>query len=262
MKYLALVLSSMMLVACGGGSGGGVDAPASPTGPVASTLSFPLKSAFNTWIANGASINLVANGTSATEATNGLCSGTLTKNNAPAVSGTTFLGASALSSVGVVTMTWTNCTPALNSSTGTNYYDTNYLPIGSASQSGSVGVYAGTFNIPNSVKVGDVGISGTENYYTDNTRTVADGHRDISFVVEPETTTSAVVNIISKYYNPYIALNLVKDGKLRLTTQERYRISGVGGLIMISFDMQTFDTGFRMTTDPSNAHHFVFNQSK
>lgn len=253
MKYFAVVFTSLALVACGGGGGG---SPTS-TGPVASTLSFPLRSAFNTLIANGASVTLTANGTLATEATDGLCSGTRTTNDTPAIGGATFLGASALASVGVSTTTWTNCTPALNSSTGTSYYDTNYLPIGFVSQSGGVGVYA-RGNIPNSVKVGDVGINGTENYYTDSTRSVPDGRRDISFVVEPDTANTAIVNTISKYYNPLVVGDLVKDGKLRLMTQERYRLASAGALTLISVDLQTFNTGFRLLTDPSNAHHYVF----
>jgi len=259
--FAVVTLSVAFITGCGGGGGGGDGAPvapAPPAGPVVSTLAFSLRAAVIKSIANADSATLIANGTAATEAKDGLCSGTFNYNTAPATGGATFLGVSALSAVTVQTTSWTNCTPASSSTTGTTYYDTNYLPIGYISQTGKVGVYAGVFSLPLTVSVGDVGILWTENYYTDSSKAVPDGRRDISYVVEAETADTVVVNLISKYYNPYVSGDLAKDGKLRLTTQERSRLTKAGDFVSVSVDLQTYDTGFRMLTDPSNAHHYVF----
>src|SRR4051812_29315661 len=74
-----VVLCVLGLAACGGGGGGS----SPPSGPVKSTLSYPERSAVNTRTANGHTTSLTANGTAATEITNGLCSGTITQTVGP-----------------------------------------------------------------------------------------------------------------------------------------------------------------------------------
>jgi len=220
---------------------------------VASTLSFQLASAWRHWNAVGQNVTLTARGSSSTETILGLCSGTRTFNDAPAGGGAAFLGAPALSAVGVSTTTWTNCTPASSSSTGMSYYDTNYNDIGSISQSGRLGQWV-SFTLPTTVKVGDVGIIGAVNFYTDITKNTADGRREVSYIVESDTANTAVINIISKYYNPYIANNTTKDGKLSLTTQYRYKLDTTSNnLKLISTDLQYYIAGSNTT-----AHHYVF----
>jgi hypothetical protein len=220
---------------------------------VVSTISFQLASAWRHLNAVGQNVTLTARGSSANETTLGLCSGTRTFNDAPASGGATFLGSTALSAVGVSTTTWTNCTPASSSSTGTSYYDTNYNDIGSISQSGRLGQWI-SFTLPATVKVGDVGIIGVENYYTDITKTTPDGRREVSYLIEADTSNTAVINIISKYYNPFVTNNLTKDGKLALTTQYRYRLDNSSNSSkLISSDLQYYIAGANLT-----AHHYVF----
>ena len=226
--------------------------PPTVSSKVASNLSFQVASAARFMNANGGSVTLTARGSRANETTLGLCSGTRTFTDAPASSGATFLGTSALSSVGVSSTTWTNCTPASSSSTGTSYYDSNYNDIGSISQSGRYGVWQ-SMSLPSTVRVGDVGIVGTQNYYTDATRTVADGRRDMSYVVEADTSTTAVINMISKYYNPLVAGVSAKDGKLSLMTQYKYRLTTNGRMTLIAVDLQYYIAGTNTT-----AHHYVF----
>lgn len=222
---LALLLA-VGVSACGGGSGGSPP----PSGPVTSTLSFPLRSGLNTRTANGQTITLTANGAPATETTNGLCSGTLNKTTGPATGGATFEGAPALSAVTVITISFTNCVPASLASTGTTYYDSNYLPLGFNIQGGDYGVFLVPPTIPNSVKVGDVAIIGTETLYTNSTKTVGNGRQDLSIVVEPDTADTAIVNLISKGYNA--------SSQLLFTEQDRYRISSTGALTLVSVDIQ------------------------
>lgn len=221
----------------------------------ASTLSFQLASAWRHWNAVGQNITLTARGSSSNETILGLCSGTRTFNDAPASGGATFLGGPALSAVGVSTTAWTNCTPASSSSTGTSYYDTNYNDIGSVSQSGRLGQWA-NFKLPTTVKVGDVGIISVFNYYTDTTKNTADGRREVSYIMESDTANTAIINIISKYYNPFVANNTTKDGKLSLTTQYRYKLDTTSNnLKMISTDLQYYIAGSNTT-----AHHYLFSQ--
>ena len=224
---IVLGLSTILSVACGGGGGGGSPAP---SGPVTSTLSFPVRSGLNTRTANGHTTTLTANGTAATQITDGLCSGTLNKTTGPATGGATFEGVAALSAVTVLTISLSNCTPASIASTATTYYDTNYLPLGLNVQGGDYGVWLVPPTIPNSVMVGNVGIVGTITLYTDSTKTVGNGRQDSSFVVEPDTASTAILNLIAKGYN--------SSSSLLFTEQDRYRITSTGALTLVSIDIQ------------------------
>jgi hypothetical protein len=221
-----VVLCVLGLAACGGGGGGS----SAPAGPVKSTLSFPAASAVNTRTANGHTTTLTAKGTSATEITDGLCSGTITQTVGPVTGGATFENGPALSTVEVTTISFSNCTPAFVSSTATAYFDSNYLPLGVNVQGGNYGVYLVPPNIPNSIMVDDAGIIGTETLYTDSTKNVPAGRVDLSFVVEPDTANTAILNLIAKEYDA--------SSQLLFTEQDRYRITSTGATTAISFDIQ------------------------
>ena len=235
-NYAGLASATLILLliaGCGGGGGGS----SAPSGPVTSTLSFPVRSGLNARAANGFTTTLTANGTPATESTDGLCSGTLSVTTGPATGGATFEGAPALSAVSVLTISFSNCTPASSSSTTTEYRDTNYLPMGFSIQGGDYGVYLVPPDIPNSVMVGGTGIVGTITVFTDSTKTVVSGREDLSFVVEPDTANTAIINLIAKDYDT--------SSQLLLTEQDRYRMTSTGALTLISIDVQyatTFTT--------------------
>lgn len=253
-RFLAVTLSTAFLAACGGGSG---DA-AGPLDPVASTLSFPYGSADKSANSVSATVILTANGTLATESRDGLCSGSRTFYRGTPVGGVTFETSPALSVVGTTATSWSNCTPPESVSTSTSYYDTNYVYLGSINESGGYSIRQAGYITPSSVKVGDAVIRGTESAFSNSTKTLDNGHRDDSLIVEADTADTAIVNTISKYYNPYVLNDLWKDGRLRMMTQYRSRITSTGNLTLISLDIQTYNTGFRLVTDPSNAHHYVF----
>ena len=67
-----------------------------------------------------------------------------------------------------------------------------------------------------SIPVGTTGMLGTENLNA-NTGGGVSGTLVMSYIVEPETSTTALVNIISKTYNA--------SSVLTLTQQDIYRIS-------------------------------------
>lgn len=235
MKKILITLSCGLLLACGGGGGGGTDvtapAPATTPAPVTSTLSFPLRQAINTSTANGESFTLTAVGTSTTQATDGLCSGTYTFTASAATTATTFQGQSALSSDSAVTTAFTNCTPASGANSGVNYYDTNYVPLGDVdSLSGTMGLWQAAPNVPTTVRVNDVFIGGTKNYFFSTTGTLRNGHSDMTFVIEADTSTTAIINQILKSYNA--------SGQLIRTSQGRTRIDAAGTLTRVSLDIQ------------------------
>ncbi|TXT26839.1 MAG: hypothetical protein FD134_366 [Gallionellaceae bacterium] len=209
------LLASALVTGCGSGGGGGAAAPA---GPVASTLTFPLQSAYKTYTANGETRNFTVSGS---------CSGSGSLTSAPATTPATFEGVPALSAATTITMSLSApCAPS-GAATSTDYYDSNYTPLGSVGV--DYGVYS-ALNIPLSVTVGGTAIVGTENLYSNSTKTVGAGRQDISYVIEADTSTTAIVNLISKYYDA--------AGILTATEQGRYRITSVGALVRVSGDIQ------------------------
>jgi hypothetical protein len=230
------ILFSVILVACGGGGGG---SPSPIAGPVASTLSFPLLQAINGSTASGESIAMTAIGTSATQTTDGLCSGTYSYTAAPATGSTTFQGRAALSAPSAITLSFTNCTPSSIAESGTDYYDSNYMPLGDVNaSSGRMGLWQAAPSVPTTVRVGDVFIVGTKNYFTNTSGSVNDGRSDMTVVVEADTSTTAVINQIVKSYNA--------AGVLQVTTQGRSRINSTGNITRVSVDLQY--------TSPSTLH--------
>lgn len=189
--------------------------------PVVSTLSFPLQSAYKALVANGVTKSFVVSGS---------CSGVGTMISTPATTAATFEGVAALSATGIFTATLTNCTPALTASTITDYYDSNYTPRGFYSVGVNYGVYLTPPTIPTSVTVGRSGAIGTATLYSDTTKIVGNGTQVMSYAVEADTTSSAVVNLISKTYNA--------SGTLIVTEQDRYRIATTGALTPVSSDIQ------------------------
>ena len=214
----ALSASLVLLTACGGGGGGG--AP-TPTGPVTSTLSFPLQTGYRTLTANGAANNFTIIGT---------CSGSGSHTVAGAKTATTFEGAAALSGASTWTLSFTNCTPSSTAATSTTYYDSNYIPRGFSSVGINYGVYLTAPTIPSSIMVGNTGTIGTQTLYTNSTKTVGNGTSVVSYVVEPDTATTAIINLIDRSYN--------SSGTLTATEQDRYRIDSAGNWTPLSADIQ------------------------
>ena len=215
-NVLAFSVSLALLAACGGGGG-----TSAPTGPVTSTLSFPLQTGYRTLIANGAANNFTISGT---------CTGSGSHTVGAANTATTFEGSAALSAASTWTMNFTGCTLSSVAATSTTYYDSNYLPRGVSSVGVNYGVYLTAPTIPSTVMVGNTGTIGTETLYTNSTKTVGNGTTVVSYVVEPDTANTAIVNLIARVYNA--------SGTLTATEQDRYRINAAGTLTPVSADVQ------------------------
>lgn len=221
----ALIAITFSLSGCGGGGGGS----SLPAGPVTSTLSFPLQSAYKTNIANGSTVNYTVLATGIPSAPNG-CHGTASFANATPVSAT-FETISGFSVTGTITLNFTDCTPASTAVTGVSYYDSNYNPIGSSISGTEYDVYLTVPSpLPTSVKVGDTAIFGNQNIYTDSTKTTQIATEQTSFVIEPDTATTAIANAITKRYN--------MSNQLLFTEQNRYRITATGAFTPVSDDVQ------------------------
>jgi len=212
----ALIAGSLLLAALAGcgGSGGGGGTPA----PVASTLPFPLLSAYQSLIASGVTNTFTVSGT---------CSGsgsTVTT----ALPSTSTPGSATTTQI--MALSGGNCIPS-SVQTSSASYDNNYSLLGTGGVNNSVGTFNPVSALPSTpVHVGDIGILGTETFSTGSTSPTASGTLYQSYIIEADTATTAIVNIISTTYN---AAN-----KLTLTEQDRYRIAATGALTPVSTDLQ------------------------
>ena len=91
-------------------------------------------------------------------------------------------------------------------------------------------MWAAAPNIPTSVHVGDTGVAGTINEFTDSTKTTSAGTEANSYVIEADTATTAIANLISSGRDSF--------NVLQFTEQDRYRIAANGNLTLISIDIQ------------------------
>jgi hypothetical protein len=214
---LVLSLTASLLSACGGG--GGSDST-SNTGSTAQTLSFPMLSALQTDTANGSTVNYTVSGS---------CSGTATVIDAKPVAAT-FEGAPALAVQSTLTINVTNCTPASTASTTIEYFDANYLPLGDAEAGVDYGVYDAPVNVPVNVKVGDSGALGTEKLYTDSTKTTVLGTMSQSYSIQPDTASTAIIDVVARIYDT--------GNALLMTTESRSRIDATGHDTPVGIDIQ------------------------
>lgn len=234
MKFLAVILSTLMLVACGGGGGGGEAGSGSPpAGPVAPVFSFPFKSAFISSLSSGSIRDIAITGS---------CSGSGRAITAPAVMATDFEGVAALAVTWTMKMSLSGCNPSSINQSGISYIDKNFSPLGSSIVGGNYAVYQTPPPLPTSVSVGDIGTYGTQVLYTNSTKATKSGSIVQSYVVESESSTTAILNLISKLYDA--------AGILTATEQDRYRIAMTGPVLRIWDDVQY-----------ANGLHLVLNYS-
>lgn len=179
MKYptiLALALSTGFLAACGGG---GSDAP---TGPVKSTLSFPLDAAYAKGFTTGVSLN----GT----AVDGADTYTMSLAITPAAD-EVFEGVLSKKSSGALTMKKNGA--VLVADTISYYYSINpFTQTGARYSDGSYAVLTNnTGNYPTAAKVDDAGTIGTLTVYTDASKTAVKATSQNTWTLEADTATTA-----------------------------------------------------------------------
>jgi hypothetical protein len=203
LTYALAVISFALLAACGGGGGSSV--------PVASTASFPLLTVLANALqasSNTYSISGTVNGSAVTG------SGTVTRG---ALSAGTFEGSSAqqrtTTSTGSFIVNGQNI--PLNSS-GVDWYSSNYYPLGSSSGEDYV-VVTGSAVIPTTVKVNDTAIIYTANIYSNSSKTLLRGTATMSYVVEADTETTALLTLISTEKNSVNTVISTSTQQVRIT---------------------------------------------
>jgi len=216
-KILGFIVSALLITGCGGGGGGGGSTTTT------STLSFPVAQAIAYFISNSHNYNVTASGTMGGNNITG--SGTLSY-SAAVVS--TFEGQPALKQTVTITGNLTaNSSTVPYAFTGENYYDTNYNPVGSSLAGGTDYCVAASFQAyPSSVKVGNTDTIGTDDCYQDSSKSVSTENDVKSYLVEADTATSAIVNLITNSYSLTSAL--------QSSDQSRYRINSSGNITLIS----------------------------
>ena len=233
-KLLGAALVTATLAACGGGSGGG-NSSSTPSGPVVSNETFQVRTAYNN--------NLIDTGTVSFKASGNYVTG---GNSYPVTgSGSTTFGALTSSSFGGVpgyskttvttgSVTVNGSTSSL-ASTGTQYVDLNYVPLGN---SGSEYVVVTSANpVPVTAKVNDTGNWYSANRYTNSSKTTLLGTRSVSFALLPDTASTAIMTIITTDKNT--------QGTTTSTYTTRSKITPAGVMTRIS------EQGVENTSNPT-----------
>ena len=87
---------------------------------------------------------------------------------------------------------------------------------------------------PTSVMVGDTAVLGTSDCYQDNTKSVKISTEQESYVIEPDTDKSAIVNFITNEYS--------LSNKQLTSSQERWSIDEVGNSTFVSNSLTDYTT--------------------
>jgi hypothetical protein len=171
---------------CGGGGGGGGE----NQGPVTSTDTFQLRAAYINYITESRSLPFTLSGTESGITFTG--SGTVTLGNS---SNATFEGQSAISKSTTSTFTVTaNGTTVSDGGTSTSYFTSNYVPLGFT---GSEYEVVTATSIPTTAKVNDTGTMFTSDLYTNSSKASKIGTSTTTFVLEPDTASTALLKIIN-----------------------------------------------------------------
>jgi len=250
-KSLSLLTVLLTLAACGGG-GGSTSGPSGNSLPVTSTSSFGFQSAWQKFLSNPYSKKLEVSGS---------CAGTLEYTHSAVSSPTSFYNndlsfphPTILANPGfyvynqlTTTSTLPGCVTSSSITRTTAYYDaTTFAPYGykggtafngATSSKSNFREFSARVILPATVKVGDSGIVGTENFYLTsnfNKAGILPEKIEVTYVIEPDTAKTAIVNIISKSYGD--------KNNLTMIDQSRYLIDLDGNLTLSSINQQYFDT--------------------
>ena len=218
MKNKLVIVATVGLLAIAGcGGSGGSSTPSTPSTPVVTTVasanSFALQSAYKKLVANGSTVHYTVTD---------FCKGNASISSSAPVAATFEGVTTALSVTTTETATYTNCTPATEVITTITYYDSNYNPLGHSIAGTEYAVLSPAATpLPTSVKVGNTATIGSETAYADSTKTkTKTGLVNYSFVIEPETASTVIVNFITNNTNTQSPSQI----------QNRYRIDASGTL--------------------------------
>jgi hypothetical protein len=204
-----------LITACGGGGGGGGGEAAAP---VASTDTFPLMTVYINTLTTSSSNNFTISGIVSGVAVTG--SGTATFGN---LSAGTFEGVAAqqrtTTATGSIVVNGT--TLPLNSSS-IFWVDSNYVPKGGSGGTDYI-VVTGTPTIPTAARVNDTGTLYTANRYSDSTKSVLRGTETVTYVLEADTATTALLKTINIEKNNSNTTTSTSSAQYRITPAGAYK---------------------------------------
>jgi len=215
-QTFVLGTTAALIFGCGGGGDSGASAA-----PVAASTTFPLQAGFQARIKAGSQDNYTVSGT---------CAGTATLSNG-STTAAVFEGVSGFAASQTVTLNFPNCAAMTsNALSGTSYFNANYAPIGTSIPGVRYETLPSALSVPVSVKVGDTAVLGALTGYADSSKASVTGQRVLSFVVEADTTSTVIINLISKDYN--------SSNQLVSTAQSRFRLTADGTLTSTTINVQ------------------------
>jgi hypothetical protein len=222
LKWATGALITATLVACGGGGDSGSAAPVVPTGPVASTETFAFKTAYVNLVTTSQTKTFKISASGAGQSVSG--SGTVTFGS---LSPATFEGKTALtrSITASGSLAGNGQAITIPISSSNEYYDSNYNPLGESDDTEYAVIDNIPPSIPQTVKVGGSGVLYTFMRYNSSTKNTLLGTSVYSYVVEPDTATTALVTVVET----------VKDtaGKVTVTSGSVFRITPSGGVSLV-----------------------------
>ncbi|MET3106805.1 hypothetical protein AAKU67_002664 [Oxalobacteraceae bacterium GrIS 2.11] len=232
-KITLICISLASLSACGGGGGGGGAVSATP--PV-STQTFDYHAANLKSYQAGQNVSFTVTQTGSVK-----CNGTASLIQTPFNTAATFnptpsQSVSAFSATTTVTLNWTDCTPASQAISTTDYISaSNSTPLG-ISQNGTFGVFSIAPVYPSSVTVGQSGSLGTIQQYTDSTESAGAGYQNFEYAVSAGTGSSSVT--ITGTQQEYDASNT-----LVVTETDVAQLSSSGTLTITSMTIVDAQSG-------------------
>ena len=201
------------LIGCGGGGGGGSGA----TAPVASSQTFNLQAAYKSNYTASASYKFNITGTYVAYPVSG--SGTAVIG---AVTSGTFEGQPALQQTTSILGSFTANNQTIPLATSSiSWVDTNYMPRGTSGGSEYI-VVDGTATIPTAAKINDTGTIFTAKRYTTSAKTSLLGTRTVTYVMEADTGSTALVTLISVDKNNAGATTSTSTDQYRVTTANTF----------------------------------------
>lgn len=211
----------IVLALLGGCGGGG--SSSSSSGSVTSSISFDLGQAKANLSANGVSQPVDVSGKVNSVDISG--SGTITESPATA---STFEGQTALRVTGSFSGSVSGGGQTIPLGVSAQVYaTTNYVPLGEVLPSGEYWVaQAGSTSVPTTVKVNDTAVTAKFNRYSDSSKTTLLGTAVRSYVIEPDTSKTAIAKFLENEYD---------TSKTQVSSsQTSYRIDQFGSVTWLS----------------------------
>lgn len=220
-KTLVALSTSALLVACGGGGG----SSGGSSGPVVSTDTFQLKTAYNNILWNTSPSSFTLSGSVIAAGSTYQVSGSGTVSRGSLLS-SSFEGkpgySKYYSTSGTVTVN--GVTRPANASY-TDYVDLNYVPLGMSGSSEYM-VVTSANQVPVTAKVNDSGTWYQGNRYLNSSKITLLGTRVVSYAMLPDTANTAILSVV--------ITDKDKQGKTTYTDTNRYRMTPAGVVTLLT----------------------------